>query len=427
MDTSFNTTREFAESLTTADVLHHLRERFYIQPNQIYMDGNSLGLASKDAERALLDVLEVWKSEGIKLWNTENSKYYHYSKHIAKLMAPLIGADDNEVAVVGSTTSNIHQAISTFYKPTEKKYKILVDDLNFPTDRYAVDSQVIQKGYSPHDAVKVVKSPNGSFIDEDTIIDAMTDDVALILLPTVLYRSAQVLDMAKITMAAKERDILIGWDLCHAIGALEINFNQINPDFAVWCTYKYLSGGPGSTAGIYINKKHFDKTPGMAGWFGNKDETQFQLNHQFDHQQDASGWQVGTPNLLSMAPLEGVLKIFNEIGMHAIRNKSLHITSYLMYLIDEKLSKYGFSVGNLRNDYQRGGHICLEHKEAYRITLALKDKGVIPDFREPNVIRLAPIALYTSYTEVYTVVEILEKIAKNKIYEQYTNKRSLVV
>lgn len=427
MDTSFNTTKEFAKALDTADVLHYLRDRFYIQPNEIYMDGNSLGLASKDAEEALFNVLEVWKKEGIKIWNTDDSKYYHYSKHIASYMAPLIGVDANEVVIVGSTTSNIHQAISTFYKPTKDKYKILVDDLNFPTDRYAVDSQVKLKGLNPEDAVKVVESSDGSYIDENALIDSMTDDVALILLPTVLYRSAQVLDMEKITMAAKERNIIIGWDLCHAIGALDMNLTRVDADFAVWCTYKYLSAGPGSTAALYINKKHFSKIPGLAGWFGNKDETQFQLKHEFEHQQDASGWQIGTPNLFSMAPIEGVLKIFNEVGMHAIRTKSLHITSYLMYLIDEKLTKYGYAVGNLREDYLRGGHVCLVHDEAYRISLALKDKGVIPDFREPNVIRLAPTALYTSYEEVLTVVDILEEIAQKQLYEQYSNKRGLVV
>lgn len=183
MDTSFNTTKEFAEALDKADVLYHVRDRFYIQPNEIYMDGNSLGLASKDAEASLLNALEDWKKEGIKIWNIEDSKNYHYSKHIASNMAPLIGASPEEVVVVGSTTSNIHQAISTFYEPTKDKYKILVDDLNFPTDRYAVDSQVRLKGLDPNDAVKVVKSSDGVFIDEDAIIDAMTDDVALILLP----------------------------------------------------------------------------------------------------------------------------------------------------------------------------------------------------------------------------------------------------
>lgn len=427
MTNQFENHLQFAKNLDVKDTLNYLRDRFYIQPNEIYMDGNSLGMASKDAEKTLLEVLEYWKTEGIKIWNIKDSKYFQYSNHIAKLMAPLIGADANEVVIVGSTTSNIHQAISTFYHPTSKKYKILVDDLNFPTDRYAVDSQVRLKGYEPADAVKVVQSADGAFLSTDAIIEAMTSDVALILLPAVLYRSAQILDIEKITKAAHERDIIIGWDLCHAIGAIEMDFNKLNPDFAVWCTYKYLSGGPGSIAGLYINKQHFDKVPGNAGWFGNKDETQFQLKHEFEHERNASGWQIGSPSLLSMAPLEGVLQIFNEVGMPAIRAKSLHITAYLMYLIDENLTKLGYSVGNSRVDNERGGHVCLEHDEAYRISLALKERGVVPDFREPNVIRLAPIALYTSYEEVYKIVQILADIINESAFEDFSNKRNLVV
>ncbi len=338
MERTFKSDLAFAKELDMKDQLHAVREHFFIKKNEIYMDGNSLGLASKDAERSLLSMMDKWKKEGIKIWNVEDSKYYHYSNKLAEMMAPLIGAEADEVAVAGSTTSNIHQLISTFYHPTRERYKILVDDLNFPTDRYAVDSQVRLKGLDPNDAVKVVKSPDGSFISEDAVIEAMTSDVAIILLPTVLYRSAQVLDMKRITKAAHEKGIVVGFDLCHAIGAIEIDFKEIEPDFAIWCTYKYLNGGPGSIAGLYIHRRHFHKVPGNAGWFGNKDETQFQLKHQFEHQQDASGWQIGTPSLLSMAPLEGTLKLFNEIGMPEIRKKSLNITAYLMYLIDEKLA-----------------------------------------------------------------------------------------
>lgn len=427
MEYNFQVDKEFAQDLDKQDKLNHIRDRFYVKDDEIYMDGNSLGLASKDAEESLLTMLDVWKNEGIKLWNIEQGKYYEYARRLGKDMAGLIGANPDEVITVGSTTSNIHQAISTLYKPTHDRYKILVDDLNFPTDRYAVDSQVRLHGYEVSEAVKVVKSADGIFIDEEAVIEAMTDDVALILLPTVLYRSAQVLDMEKLTKAAHARGILIGWDLCHAIGAIEMNFSTFEPDFAVWCTYKYLSGGPGSTAGLYINKKHFDKSPGLTGWFGNKDETQFQLLHEFDHQQDASGWQIGTPNLLSMAPLAGSLNIFKEVGMSRIREKSLHITAYMMYLIDEKLNQYGYKVENAREDSRRGGHVCLTHDEGYRISQALRDKGVVPDYREPNVIRLAPVALYNTYEEVYRVIEILEEIVTEDIYKDYSTKRHTVI
>ena len=418
---------EFAKQMDAQDQLGEMRERFYQIPGEMYMDGNSLGLCSKDAEASLLNLLELWKNEGIKIWNVEDSKYFHYSHLLAELNAPLVNADPEEIVIMGSTTSNIHQALATFYKPTKERYKILVDDLNFPSDRYAIDSIILLKGLDLDDTLKIVKSKDGRTIDEDDFIAAMTDDVAVIHLPSVLYRSSQLVNMEKISKAAHERGIIVGFDLCHSIGSVPHDFKKIDPDYAVWCTYKYLSAGPGSIGGLFINKKHFDTRPGLAGWFGNKDETQFQLLHTFDHERNASGWQIGTPSFFSMAPLEGSLRIYKEVGMDKIREKSLHITAYLMYLIDTKLAKYGYGVGNPRDDAKRGGHVSLEHDEAYRICLALKDNKVIPDYREPNVIRLAPVALYNTYEETYQLVEILEKIALNKEYENFSAQRALVV
>ena len=418
---------EFAKQMDAQDQLGEMRERFYQIPGEMYMDGNSLGLCSKDAEASLLNLLELWKNEGIKIWNVEDSKYFHYSHLLAELNAPLVNAYPEEIVIMGSTTSNIHQALATFYKPTKERYKILVDDLNFPSDRYAIDSIILLKGLDLDDTLKIVKSKDGRTIDEDDFIAAMTDDVAVIHLPSVLYRSSQLVDMEKISKAAHERGIIVGFDLCHSIGSVPHDFKKIDPDYAVWCTYKYLSAGPGSIGGLFINKKHFDTRPGLAGWFGNKDETQFQLLHTFDHERNASGWQIGTPSFFSMAPLEGSLRIYKEVGMEKIREKSLHITAYLMYLIDTKLAKYGYGVGNPRDDAKRGGHVSLEHDEAYRICLALKDNKVIPDYREPNVIRLAPVALYNTYEETYQLVEILEKIALNKEYENFSAQRALVV
>lgn len=423
MNYQFTNDLAHAKKLDEKDPLAKIRDHFYIKPGQIYMDGNSLGLASKEAVASLQKMTKVWQDKAIGMWD----EYFHYGQKLGDECGKLINAQKNEVLITGSTTSNVHQCVSTLYQPTNDRYKILVDDLNFPTDRYAIDSEVRLKGYDPNDAVKVVKSPDGKYIDEDAVINAMTPDVTLILLPTVLYRSAQVLNMERLTQAAHQRNIIIGWDLCHAIGAIKMDFQKIQPDFAIWCTYKYLNGGPGSVAGMYLNSKHFDKNPGLAGWWGNRDDTQFQLKNQFEHQKDVSGWQIGTPTMLGMAPLEGSLKLINEVGIDQIRAKSLKITAYLMYLIDEKLTIYGCKIGNPREDSKRGGHVCLEHPNGYQISLALKDYQVIPDFREPDVIRLAPIALYTSYQEVYQLVEILENILKNKIYEKYSNKRGLVV
>lgn len=423
----FDLSLDFARKMDSIDEMSKFRDRYYINPGQIFMDGNSLGLCSKDAEKSLLEMLEVWKKETINIWGVEDGKYLNYSEYLAKKMAFLVKAKPEEIAVVGSTTMNIHQVISTFYKPTKDRYKILVDDLNFPTDRYAVDSQIRLKGLEIEDALKVVKSDDGVLLDNDKIIEAMTDDVALILLPSALYRSAQILDMKRITDAAREKGIYIGWDLCHSIGAYPHDFEDLQPDFAVWCTYKYLASGPGSNAGLYINERHFDKLAGLNGWFGNKDETQFQLKHEFDQAIGAKGLQIGTPSLLSMAPISGSLDIYKEAGIKRIRAKSLHLSAYLMYLIDNKLAKYGFGIGNPRKDEERGGHVCLIHDDAYRIAAALRDQGVIPDFREPNVIRLAPVPLYVSYEDIYNLINIIEGIYTEKKHEQYSNERTLVV
>lgn len=427
MTYTFEQGLDFAKGLDAADALRGLRDRFYVREGQIYMDGNSLGLCSKDAEAAILDILDVWKNEGINIWNVRDSKLFLYPSYLGGRMAKLINAEPNEVTVTNSTTINIHQGIATFYNPTRERYKILVDDLNFPTDRYAVDSQVRLKGYSPEDAVKVVISADGRTISEDAVIEAMTDDVALILLPALLYRSAQLLDMQRITDEARKRGIIIGWDLCHSIGAVPHDFKAISPDFAVWCTYKYLSAGPGSIAGLYINKRHFGKTPGLAGWHGNVKETQFQLRHSHEVSRDADGWLTGTAPLLSMAALDGVLDIYEEAGMDRIREKSLRLTAYMMYLIDTRLKQYGCEVGTPREDGVRGGHVALEHKEAYRICKALKDRNVIPDFREPDVVRLAPVALYSSYEDIYRLIGILEEIIAGEAYKQYSETRTLVV
>lgn len=420
----FDLTRECALQLDRDDPLAKYQERFYKLENTIYMDGNSLGLASKDAEEYVLKALDAWKKGGIDIWSKYD--YFLYQDTLGALCAPLINAEPEEVTICTNTTINIHQGVATFYHPTPERNKILVDDLNFPTDRYAVDSEVRIHGYDPKECVKVVRSRDGQFIYEDDIIDAMTDDVCMCILPSALYRSAQLIDMKRITDAAHERGITVGFDLCHSIGAVPHDFREIEPDFAVWCTYKYLNGGPGCIAGLYINKKHFGLEPGLAGWHGNRKDTQFDLKHEFEHAFYAGGWQTGTQPVLSMAPLEGSLRMYQEAGVKELRKKSLKITDYMMYLIDEKLIKYGFSIGNLREHEKRTGHVALVHDDAIRINAAMKDRGVLPDFRFPDVIRLAPVPFYTSYEEVYDMVEIISEIMETKAYENYENTRGTV-
>ena len=427
MKDNFELGVEFAKEMDAKDELRSFKERFYLGDGELYLDGNSLGACSKDAEEALLNMLEIWKKEKILMWNIEDGKYFKYPQFIGGLFAEMVNADKNELTCTNSVTINIHQALATFYKPSGKRHKILVDDLNFPTDIHAAKSQVKLHGYDVEDAIKVVKSRDGRIIEEDDIIEALTDEVALALLPSLLYRSAQLLDMERVTRAAHEKDIIIGWDLSHSIGSVPHDFKVIDPDFAIWCTYKHISGGPGSNAILYINRKHFGKEPGLAGWHGNKKETLFQLSHIHSPEVDADAWLTGTPNMLSMAPLEGVMKIFNEAGIGNIRKKSLLLTDYLIFLIKKRLAKYGFVNGTPVEHNRRGGHIALEHEEAYRICLALKDRNVIPDFREPNVIRLAPVALYVSFEDIHKVVDIIEEIAREKTYQKFPNTRTLVV
>ncbi|WP_144552199.1 kynureninase [Bacillus sp. X1(2014)] len=419
-------TLEYAKQLDIEDGLNRFREEFYLKPNSIYMDGNSLGLLSKRSERTLLESLNDWKEHGIDGWTTGKHPWFFLSEKLGEMMAPLVGAAANEVIVTGSTTVNLHQLVATFYKPEGKRTKILADELTFPSDIYALQSQLRIHGFDPDTHLVRVKSRDGRFLEEEDIIEAMTDEIALIILPTVLYRSGQILDMKRLTAEANKRGVLIGFDGCHSIGAIPHSFSEWGVDFAYWCNYKHLNGGPGSVGGLYVNSKHFGTAPGLAGWFGSKKEKQFDMEHTLTPADSAGAYQIGTPHVLSLAPLLGALEIFAEAGIENIRAKSLKINQFLMDLLDQEAAGMGFTIGNPVEDFRRGGHVSLEHIEAARICKALKENGIIPDFRAPNIIRLAPVALYTTYEEVWEVVQMLKKIMTEKHYEKFKNEREVV-
>ncbi|APH06429.1 kynureninase [Bacillus weihaiensis] len=419
-------TYDYAKKLDEQDPLATYRDEFYINEAGLYLDGNSLGLLSKRAEQSLLDLLETWKQYGIDGWTSGEHPWFYLAETLGKQMAPLVGAHENEVIVSGSTTINLHQLVSTFYQPTEGKTKILADELNFPSDIYALQSQIKLKGYDPKDHLVQVKSRDGHQLNEEDLIEAMTEDIALIVLPGVLYRSGQILDMKRLTEEAHRRNILIGFDLCHSIGSIPHHLSEWGVDFAFWCNYKHLNGGPGGTGGLYVNQRHFKKVPGLTGWFSSRKDQQFDMKHELTPAEDAGAYQIGTPNIFSMAPIIGSLTMFNEVGMERIREKSLHLTSYLLTLLKEELNGYGFIVRNPMEENKRGGHIYLEHSEAARICKALKAERVIPDFRSPNGIRLAPVALYNSFEDVWKAVQLLKKIMENETYKQYENKRGVV-
>lgn len=418
--------RHYAEELDRKDELHFYRDEFYIKKDSIYLDGNSLGLLSKRAEKTLNEVILSWRDLGIDGWMSGQYPWFYMCEELAELSANLVGAKGKEIIVTASTTTNLHQLVSTFFQPEGKRTKILADELNFPSDIYALQSQLKLKGLNPDEHLIRVKSRDGRLIEEEDIINAMTDEISLIVLPTVLYRSGQLLDIERLTREAHKRGILIGFDGCHSVGAIPHYFSEWGVDFAYWCNYKYLNGGPGSVGGLYVNEKHFNLIPGLTGWWGSHKEKQFDMDYEFTKAEGAGAFQIGTPHILSAAPLLGSLQMFQEAGLKRIREKSLQSTRYLMDLIDHELSEYLFTVANPMEDMRRGGHVSLEHPEAARICKALKEEGVVPDFRSPNVIRLAPVALYTSYVEIWESVQILKKIMKEKLFEKYENKREII-
>ena len=419
-------TLEYARKLDKQDILKHYRDEFYLQPDTMYMDGNSLGLLSRRAEQSLLSILDSWKKYGIDGWTQGEHPWFYFSETLGEMCAPLVGALKEEVIITGSTTTNLHQLVASFYHPHGKRTKILVDELNFPSDLYAISSQLSLHGYNTEEHMKFVKSRDGNTLLEEDIIESMTDDIALIVLPSVLYRSGQILNLKALTKTAHERNILIGFDLCHSIGSVPHHLDDWDVDFAFWCNYKHLNGGPGAVGGLFVNQKHFGKKPGLAGWFGSHKEKQFDLAIEMSPASDAGAYQIGTPNILSAAPLYGSLQMFAEVGIDAIRSKSLTLTDYMMFLIKEELRDFQFNIANPVDHKRRGGHIYLVHEEAARICKALKDHRVIPDFRSPNGIRLAPVALYNSFEDVWNTVQILKKIMTEETYKKYENKRDVV-
>ncbi|QQK74427.1 kynureninase [Salicibibacter cibarius] len=422
MDKSYAKAQEYDR----CDTLSGFRDEFYIDDEKIYFDGNSLGILSKRAEKTALDALKSWKQYGIDGWTEGEEPWFYLSERLGTKTASLIGARASEVVATGSTTVNLHQLVSTFYQPKGSKTKILADELAFPTDIYALQSQLKLKGYDPEEHLVFVNSRDGKTFDEEDMIEKMTEDVALIVLPSVLYRSGQILPMKRLTKAAHDRNIAIGFDLCHSIGVFPHHLHDWGVDFAVWCNYKYLNAGPGAVGGLYVHHKHMAQTPGLTGWFGSRKDKQFDMEHDMTPADDAGAYQLGTPHILSAAPLIGSLELFEEAGLEQLRKKSLALTRYMMELAESKLEGMGFSIANPREDEQRGGHVYLEHREAARICKALKAKGIIPDFRAPKGIRLAPVPFYNTFTEVWRVIDRLQMIMEKETYKKYKNQRGVV-
>jgi kynureninase len=408
-------TRADARELDRADPLAPLRERFAV-PEDLYVDGNSLGALSADAEAALDRVVEEWRTLGVRGWTEADPPWFTYGERLGDRLAPLVGASPEEVVVGNSTTVNVHTLVGTFYDP-ERGSKILVDDLDFPTDHYAVRAHLRSRGVDPDEGLRVVESRDGRTIDEADVVDALDDDVGMVFLPSVLYRSGQLLDLERITAAARDVDAVVGFDLAHSVGVVPHRLSALGVDFAVWCHYKYLNAGPGAVAGLYVNERHFGETPALAGWWGHEKETQFEMRPTFTPAHSAGAWQIGTPPILAAAPLDGALDVTEDVGIEALRAKSVALTEFLIDLVDDRLDDC--EVGTPRAPSRRGGHVAVEHPEAYRVGEALDARGVVADVRPPNVVRICPSPYYVGFEDVYDVVETLDEVLSTRAYEQF--------
>jgi kynureninase len=407
MDTSHGAARE----RDAADPLAAFADRF--DAPGLYMDGNSLGPISRDAERTLERVREEWCGRAIGGWTDGDPPWFEYAERLGDRLAPLVGADGSEVIVANSTTVNIHTLIDTFLEDGT----VVVNELDFPTDHYAIRAQLRRRGLDPDEHLTVVESRDGRTVAEDDVIDALSDAVDVLFMPSVLYRSGQLFDLERLTAAAHDHGALAGFDLAHSVGAVDHALEEIGADFAVWCHYKYCNAGPGAPAGLYVADRHFDRRPALPGWWGHEKETQFELHNTYTPAPDAGAYQIGTPPVLAMAPLEGALDVIDAAGIEAIREKSLELTAYLIELVDERLPSC--TVGTPREPARRGGHVAIEHREAYGVSRALNERDVVVDFRPPNVIRVCPSPLYTGFEDVYVVVERFAQILDEGTHERF--------
>lgn len=415
-----NKGREYAREQDADDPLAGYRDRFTL-PDPLYFDGNSLGPVSDAAATHLDRAVDAWRDRGIRGWTEADPPWFWYGEELGADLAPLLGASGEECVVTGTTTVNIHNLLGTFLDADpDRPPGVVVNELDFPSDHYAVRAQLRNRGYDPDAHMHVAASRDGRTIRTEDVITAMdAQDVGIVFMSSVLYRSGQLLDIDAITAAAHDRDIVAGFDLAHSIGIIPHTFSEIGVDFAVWCSYKYLNAGPGAVGGLYVNERHFGTSPALAGWWGHAKDTQFEMRPTFTPARGAGAWQISTIPVLSAAPLRGSVDLVREAGIEAIREKSLDLTASLITQADDRLTPHGCTVGTPRSDHERGGHIAIEHPDAARIARTLRDHGAIVDYRPPNVIRVCPAPLYTRYEDVWEFTRLLEDLLRTNTHQEY--------
>lgn len=408
------------QRIDNKDELKEFRSRFELNdPNLIYMDGNSLGVLPKSTHPRMNEVIEKeWGERLIRSWN---EGWYDRSQTISAKIAQLIGAQPDEVIVADSTSVNLFKLAYGALKLQNDRTKIISDNLNFPSDIYLL--QGLKEVFGNKHQIELAESMDGIQIPTETYEKLIDSNTALVTLSHVVFKSAYMYDMKAITDLAHQNGALMLWDLSHAAGAVPVDLNGCNVDLAVGCTYKYLNGGPGSLAFLYVRKDLQEKLESpIWGWFGEDDPFEFGLDYR-----PAKGirkFLAGTPPLLSLSAIEPAVDIMLEAGMDKIRQKSIKQTDLIIQLFNGKLANLGYSLGSPSDSSQRGSHVSLKHPEAYRICKALIDpeiggKTVIPDFREPDNIRFGITPLYTTFKDIWDTVEQLEIIVNEKLYERF--------
>ncbi|MEZ4929830.1 MAG: kynureninase [Chitinophagales bacterium] len=413
----FKQDEQFALQLDKEDELASYRNEFYIPKvngkESVYFTGNSLGLQCKKVATYIAQELEDWKELGVEGHFHGKNPWFSYHHFLTKPLAKIVGAKENEVVAMNALTVNLNLLMVSFYRPTKQRYKIIMEADAFPSDHYAIQQQVKFHGYKIDDAIVQLypKENEHTLRTEDIVktINQHKENLALVLLGGVNYYTGQFFDLKTITEATHNVGALAGYDLAHAVGNVPLKLHDWNVDFATWCSYKYLNSGPGGVSGVYINEKHTkDKDiPRFAGWWGHEEKTRFKMDKTFVPTQSAEAWQMSNAPVLSMAAHKASLELFNEVGMEKLRAKSEKLTAYLEWLILQ--NNFGFEIITPKNKEERGCQLSLlTGDNGKQLFEKLTKAGVIADWREPNVIRIAPVPLYNSFQDVWRFVEILK-------------------
>ncbi len=411
-----------ARALDEADPLRSFRERFHVPHKRdgapvIYFAGNSLGLQPRSVRAVVDQELRDWAELGVDGHFQGATPWYSYHETLRDSSARLVGALPDEVVMMNSLTVNLHLMMVSFYRPTSQRYRVLMEDAAFPSDTYAVKTQLQFHGLDPREALIIARPRPGEHAlrteDVEALIRGEGDRLALVLIGGVNYFTGQVFDLARITAAGRSVGAVVGLDLAHAAGNVPLRLHDWDVDFAVWCTYKYLNSGPGAVAGCFVHQRHGGGSgiPRFGGWWGNDPSTRFQMHLQpeFIPRAGADGWQISNPPILALAPVRASLGIFDEVGMGPLRAKSMELTAYLQFLID-RLAPARLEVMTPRDPAARGCQLSmLVHEKPKELLAELHEEGVICDFRAPNVVRVAPVPLYNSFMDVWNFAQVLAR------------------